>query len=256
MNKIILITGATSGIGKASAKRLAKKGHRLILCGRREDKLIALEKTLSNYTEIKSLSFDVRFSNEVFHKINSLPESWRNIDVLINNAGNAHGLSPINEGITDDWNAMIDGNIKGVLYLTKAIIPQMINRESGHIINISSIAGKQTYENGAVYCASKKAVEALSEGMRLDLSKHQIKVSNIAPGAVETNFSMIRFKGDVEKSKKVYQGYSPLIADDIADLIEYIIHAPKRVNIADVSILPSAQSSASNIYKQKNHSIN
>jgi NADP-dependent 3-hydroxy acid dehydrogenase YdfG len=151
---------------------------------------------------------------------------------------------------------MIDGNIKGVLYLTKAIIPQMINRESGHIINISSIAGKQTYENGAVYCASKKAVEALSEGMRLDLSKHQIRVSNIAPGAVETDFSMIRFKGDVEKSKKVYQGYSPLIADDIADLIEYIIHAPKRVNIADVSILPSAQSSASIIYKQKNHSIN
>lgn len=252
MEKIILITGATSGIGEATAIRLAKKGHWLILCGRRKEKLINLMESLSSHTQIMTLCFDVRNSNDVFQRINSLPESWKNIDVLINNAGNAHGQSPIQEGLIEDWNAMIDGNIKGVLHLSKAIIPQMIKRKSGHIINISSIAGKETYENGAVYCASKKAVEALSEGMRLDLSRHHIKVSNVAPGAVETEFSMVRFKGDLDKSTKVYQGYNALKGDDIADLIDYLINAPKRVNISDVTILPSAQSSASIIHKNNN----
>ena len=253
MKKIILITGATSGIGEATAIKLAEKGHWLILCGRRKDKLATLIESLSSLTHVLTLCFDVRNSDDVFQRINSLPESWKNIDVLINNAGNAHGFSPIYEGLTEDWNAMIDGNVKGVLYLSKAIIPQMIRRKSGHIINISSIAGKETYENGAVYCASKKAVEALSEGMRLDLSKHLIKVSNVAPGAVETEFSIVRFKGDLDKSTRIYQGYDALKAYDIADLIDYLIHAPKRVNISDVTILPSAQSSASIIHKKKEY---
>ena len=250
MKKVILITGATSGIGEATAIRLAKEGYQLILCGRRIDKLMSLEKDLSKYTKIKTLSFDIRFLNEVFSKINSLPKSWRKIDILINNAGNAHGLSPVQDGLTEDWDTMTDTNIKGILYVTKAIIPHMIEQKSGHIINISSIAGKETYRNGTVYCASKKAVEALSEGMRIDLIEHDIKVSNIAPGAVKTNFSMIRFKGNVKKSKKVYQGYNPLLPDDISDLILYIIKAPKRVNIADILILPSSQSSSSNIFKK------
>ena len=249
MSKNILITGATSGIGKATAIKLAEKGYNLILCGRRKNKLEELKNFLSKKTRIETLIFDVRDKVEVDKQINSLPLDFKKIDILINNAGNAHGISPINEGVTEDWDAMIDGNVKGLLYVSKSVIPQMVERETGHIINISSVAGKQTYENGAVYCASKKAVEAISEGMRLDLTKHKIKVTNIAPGAVETEFSKVRFKGDLEKAKKVYEGYEPLIAEDLADLIYYVVNLPERVTIADVTLYSKAQSSPTKIYK-------
>ncbi|ODT57357.1 MAG: NAD(P)-dependent oxidoreductase, partial [Paludibacter sp. SCN 50-10] len=169
---------------------------------------------------------------------------------LVNSAGNAHGLSPIQTGDTDDWDAMMDGNVKGLLYVSRAIIPGMIERKKGHIINLSSVAGKQTYANGVVYCASKKAVEAISEGMRLDLTEQGIKVTNIAPGAVETEFSEVRFKGDKERAKKVYEGYEPLIAEDIADLIAYVVNVPERVTIADVTVYPKAQSAPSTIYRR------
>lgn len=249
MSKNILITGATSGIGKATAIKLAEKGYNLILCGRRKNKLEELKNFLSKKAKIETLIFDVRDKIEVDKQINSLPLDFKKIDILINNAGNAHGISPINEGVTEDWDAMIDGNVKGLLYVSKSVIPQMVERETGHIINISSVAGKQTYENGAVYCASKKAVEAISEGMRLDLTKHKIKVTNIAPGAVETEFSKVRFKGDIEKAKKVYEGYEPLIAEDLADLIYYVVNLPERVTIADVTLYSKAQSSPTKIYK-------
>lgn len=249
MDKIILITGATSGIGKATAIKLAEKGYNLILCGRRANKLNELKISLSKKVKIETLIFDVRDRVEVERQINSLPPNFKKIDVLINNAGNAHGVSPINEGRTEDWDAMIDGNVKGLLYVSKSVIPQMVKREAGHIINISSVAGKQTYENGAVYCASKKAVEAISEGMRLDLTKHKIKVTNIAPGAVETEFSEVRFKGDKIRAKKVYEGYEPLIAEDLADLIYYVVNLPERVTLADVTLYSKAQSSPTTIHK-------
>jgi len=251
MRKIVLITGATSGIGEATAIRLAQEGFDLILCGRRENKLKKLNELLSQKVKIITLVFDVRNQKEVAKQINSLPKTWKNIDVLINNAGNAHGLAPIDEGKLEDWDAMIDGNVKGLLYVTKSVLPQMIARKTGHIINISSIAGKQTYENGAVYCASKKAVEALSEGMRLDLTKHKIKITNLAPGAVATAFSDVRFKGDQEKAKKVYEGYESLLAEDVADLISYVIKVPERVAISDVTIYPKAQASPSVIYRNQ-----
>ncbi len=248
MNKIALITGATSGIGKATALKLAEQGYQLILCGRRIEKLEELKKQIT--TKVYTLSFDVRNREDVESQLISLPEEWKNIDVLVNNAGNAHGFSPIQTGDTDDWDAMIDGNVKGLLYVSRAIIPGMINREKGHIINISSVAGKQTYPNGAVYCASKKAVEAISEGMRLDLTEHGIKITNIAPGAVETEFSEVRFKGDKERAKKVYEGFEPLIAEDIADIISYVVNVPERVTIADVTVYPKAQSAPSTIYRK------
>ncbi len=248
-NKIALITGASSGIGKATAIKLAKNNYDLIICGRRKERLLELKDLLSEYVDIELLVFDVRFKSEVLKQIDSLPDRWKNIDVLVNNAGNAHGLSSFDEGDIVDWDAMIDGNVKGLLYVSKAIVPFMVENKSGHIFNISSIAGKQTYENGAVYCASKKAVEAISEGMRLDLTKHGIKITNIAPGAVATEFSEVRFKGDKEKAKKVYEGYEPLLAEDIADLILYSLKAPDRVTIADVTIFAKAQSAPTTIYK-------
>ena len=250
-NKIALITGASSGIGKATAIKLAQDNYNLIICGRRKERLLELKDLLSEYVDIELLVFDVRFNNEVIKQIDSLPAKWKNIDVLINNAGNAHGLSSFDEGNIEDWDAMIDGNVKGLLYVSKAIVPFMVENKSGHIFNISSIAGKQTYENGAVYCASKKAVEAISEGMRLDLTKHGIKITNIAPGAVATEFSEVRFKGDKEKARKVYEGYEPLLAEDIADLILYALKVPDRVTIADVTIFAKAQSAPTTIYKDK-----
>ena len=250
MSKTVLITGATSGIGKATAIKLAGCGFRLILCGRRQENLKALQILLSAQTQIYTLVFDVRDQNEVVKQIASLPMDWQDIDVIINNAGNAHGLGAIQDGDIADWDAMIDGNVKGLLYVSKAVIPKMVERQKGHIINLSSVAGKQTYENGAVYCASKKAVEALSDGMRLDLTKHQIKITNIAPGAVETGFSEIRFKGDLTKAKMVYEGYEPLKAEDIADLIDYVLRAPDRVTIADVTLYAKAQSAPTTIYRQ------
>ena len=249
MSKTALVTGATSGIGKATARRLAKEGYNLILCGRRKDKMTEIEKELSDQVKTISLLFDVRKRPEVESTLNSLSDDWKKIDVLVNNAGNAHGLSTIDEGDVDDWDAMMDGNVKGLLYVSKIVMPWMVGRKTGHIINISSVAGKQTYANGAVYCASKKAVEALSEGMRLDLTQHGIKVTNIAPGAVSTEFSEVRFKGDKERAKKVYEGYEPLLAEDIADLIFYSLSRPDRVTIADVTIYAKAQSAPTTIYK-------
>lgn len=249
MKKTVLITGASSGIGKATALHLAQKGYRLILCGRKAEKLKALQTEIGS-ASVHYLLFDVRSKNEVEQQINSLPNEWKNIDVLINNAGNAHGLSPIQNGNTEDWDAMIDGNVKGLLYVSKAIIQQMIERKTGHIINISSVAGKQTYANGNVYCASKKAVEAISEGMRLDLTEHGIKVTNIAPGSVETEFSIVRFKGDTDKAKKIYEGYEALLPEDIADLISYVLEVPQRVCIADVIVYPQAQATPSTVYRK------
>jgi NADP-dependent 3-hydroxy acid dehydrogenase YdfG len=250
MAKIALITGASSGIGKATAIKFAENGYDLILCGRRTEKLEQLKNILSKIVKIQILSFDVSDRDAVEMQIKSLPTDWKNIDILINSAGNAHGLSLIQDGDIDDWEAMIDGNVKGLLYVSRAIIPQMIERKTGHIVNLSSIAGKQTYQNGAVYCASKKAVEAISEGMRMDLTEHGIKITNIAPGAVETEFSEVRFKGDVERAQKVYAGYEPLIAEDIADLIFYAVNAPTRVTIADVTIYPKAQAGPTAIYRK------
>ncbi|WP_300691718.1 SDR family NAD(P)-dependent oxidoreductase [Chryseobacterium sp.] len=248
--KTILITGATSGIGKATAELLAKQGNRIIICGRRIDVLESVKSDLSLYTEIFSLKFDVRNLEEVESAINSLPENWKDIDVLINNAGNAHGLDPLSEGKTDDWDSMIDGNVKGLLYVSKMIIPIMKTKNLGHIVNLSSIAARQTYANGVVYCATKKAVDVISEGMRLELTEFGIKVTNIQPGAVETDFSMVRFKGDSEKAATVYAGYEPLKAEDIADAIAYCINAPKHVTVSDMTIYPSAQSEPRTIYRK------
>ena len=243
MKKTALITGATSGIGKATAQILAKNNYKIILCGRRKERLAELEKELSVFTEVHSLSFDVCDKEVVFSAINSLPANFSAIDVLINNAGNAHGLDPIQNGNTDDWDAMIDINVKGLLYVSKAIIPKMIEQKSGHIINIGSIAGKEVYANGNVYCASKHAVDALNQAMRIDLNPYGIRVGGIHPGAVETEFSEVRFKGDLERAANVYKGFEPLRAEDIADIIHFVISRPYHVNIADLMVLPTAQAS-------------
>lgn len=248
MNKIACITGASSGIGWATAKALSAAGYQLVLCGRRLDRLEALKAEL--ITESYLLNFDVQNRNEVEVAFNSLPTNWKSIDVLINNAGNAHGMSAIQDGDPTDWDAMMHSNVDGLLYVSRMVIPGMIERTSGHIVNLSSIAGKQVYPNGNVYCASKAAVEALSQGMRQDLHVHGIKVSNVAPGAVNTEFSAVRFKGDQQKVDAVYAGYEPLVAEDIADLIRYIITAPAHVNIADVLILPKAQASATQMLRK------
>ncbi|MFC4686188.1 SDR family NAD(P)-dependent oxidoreductase [Epilithonimonas pallida] len=247
--KTIFITGATSGIGKATAVLLAQHKNRLIICGRNQIILEELKTELSQQTEIFSLNFDVRNSDEVFSAINSLPEDWKNIDVLINNAGNAHGLDPISDGNIDDWNAMLDGNIKGLLYVSQPIIKLMKNRGNGQIINISSVAARQTYANGVVYCASKKAVDVISEGMRIELTEFGIRVTNIQPGAVETDFSKVRFKGDDERAATVYAGYEPLLPEDIADTIAYCINVPERVSIAEIAIYPKAQAEPRTIYR-------
>lgn len=250
MAKLALITGATSGIGQATAEAFARLQYRLLLCGRRQDRLTALGAQLGAQTQTLTLTFDVRDRQAVASAIGSLPADWQAIDILVNNAGNAHGLSPIQDGDPDDWDAMIDGNVQGLLYVSKAVIPGMVARGRGHIVNISSIAGKQTYANGAVYCASKAAVEALSDGMRLDLTPHGLKVTNIAPGAVETEFSVVRFKGDTERAAGVYKGFTPLTAADIADAIVYAVTAPPHVTIADMTILAGAQASATSIHRQ------
>ena len=244
MIKTALVTGATSGIGKATAQILAQNNYKIILCGRREDRLEEIKKELSVFTEVHTLTFDVRDKKAVFESINSLPEAFSRIDVLINNAGNAHGLDPIQNGDLDDWDAMIDINVKGLLYVSKAVIPQMIERKSGHIINIGSIAGKEVYPNGNVYCASKHAVDALNQAMRMDLNPYGIRVGAIHPGAVETEFSEVRFKGDTERAANVYKGFEPLHAEDIADIIHFVVSRPYHVNIADLMVLPTAQAAA------------
>ncbi|WKS94996.1 SDR family NAD(P)-dependent oxidoreductase [Riemerella columbina] len=247
--KTVLITGATSGIGKATAQLLATQNYRLILCGRQVSILEHLAQTLSTLTSVYTLNFDVREAESVQNAIKSLPKDWQNIDILINNAGNAHGLEPLDEGLTSDWDAMMDSNVKGLLYVSKAIIPLMKHRKSGHIVNISSVAARQTYANGVVYCASKKAVDVISEGMRIELTAFGIKVTNIQPGAVETDFSKVRFKGDEEKAKAVYTGYEALKPEDIADAIAYCINAPDRVSIAELCIYPKAQAEPRTIYR-------
>jgi len=213
----------------------------LILCGRRIEKLKELEKELGTYTDVTTLSFDVSKREDVKNAVNSLPENFKKIDILINNAGNAHGLSSIQEGNIDDWDAMIDSNVKGVLYVTKAIVPQMVERNNGFIVNIGSIAAKEVYANGNVYCASKHAVNALNKSMRIDLNKHNIRVAAIHPGAVETAFSEVRFKGDTEKATAVYSGYKALQAEDIADIIQFVVSRPYHVNIEDLVVYPTAQ---------------
>lgn len=250
MTKTALITGATSGIGKATAQLLAKNNYKIILCGRREDRLNDLKQELSKLTEVHTLNFDVRDKKAVFDSINSIPESFATIDILINNAGNAHGLDPIQNGNLDDWDAMIDINVKGLLYVSKAVIPRMIERKSGHIINIGSIAGKEVYPNGNVYCASKHAVDALNQAMRMDLNPYGIRVGGIHPGAVETEFSEVRFKGDTEKAANVYKGFEPLRAEDIADIIHFVVSRPYHVNIADLMVLPTAQAAATILKKE------
>jgi len=247
--RIVLITGATSGIGEATARLLAAKQFKLILCGRRKERLQRLAEELKTQTEVTTLSFEVRNQKDVAASIESLPSEWKQIDVLINNAGNAHGLDPIQTGSVDDWDAMMDINVKGLLYVTKAVLPVMVNRNLGHIINIGSIAGKEVYGNGNVYCASKFAVDALTKGMRIDLNAHSIKVTAIHPGLVETEFSLVRFKGDEERSKNVYKGFDPLVGNDIADLILFALTRPPHVVIADLVVLPTAQASATVVKK-------
>jgi NADP-dependent 3-hydroxy acid dehydrogenase YdfG len=251
MNKIALITGASSGIGYATALELAKNGYDLILCGRRQENLNKLKLEIGSKVKSVILTFDVSDFSQVETAFNSLSSDWKNIDVLINNAGNAHGLGSIQDGDLNDWENMIGSNIKGLLYVSKKVIPIMVERQKGHIVNLSSVAGKTTYENGAVYCATKKSVEALSEGMRLDLTKEGIKITNIAPGAVETEFSMVRFKGDKAKAKKVYEGFDPLLAQDIANAISYCLLAPEHVTIADMTIYAKAQAAPTTIYRKE-----
>ncbi|WP_343034141.1 SDR family NAD(P)-dependent oxidoreductase [Fulvivirga lutimaris] len=243
------MSGATSGIGKATAELLAQNNFRLILTGRRKDRLEALSNTLSNQTEVYTTSFDIRDKEAVFKAIKELPAEWKQIDVLINNAGNAHGLGPIHEGNVEDWDAMIDINVKGLLYLTKAITPSMIERESGHVVNIGSIAGKEVYPNGNVYCASKHAVDAINNGMRMDFNPYGIKVTAINPGLVETEFSLVRFKGDEQRADNVYKGFDALQAADIADTILYVVTRPAHVNISDMVVFPTAQAASTMVHK-------
>ena len=247
--KTALITGATSGIGKSTAIEFAKQGINLILCGRREDRLSNLKTQLKEKVEVHTLSFDVRNQDEVFEKIQSLSPQFSTIDILVNNAGNAHGLDPIQSGSISDWDAMIDINVKGLLYVSKAIIPGMTERGSGHIINIGSIAGKEVYPNGNVYCASKHAVDAINKGMLIDLNKYGIRVSAIHPGLVATEFSNVRFKGDEERAENVYKGFDPLRPEDIAEIIAFVVSRPYHVNISDLVVLPTAQANSTIVNK-------
>jgi len=251
MEKTVVITGATAGIGKAIAYALAEQKYKLIITGRRAQLLSEVEKVLRKKTKVLALNFDVRDFKQVEHVINTLPNDWKNIDVLINNAGLAAGLSPIDEGDLSDWEIMIDTNIKGLLYITKKVLPLMKNSETKHIINIGSIAGKETYLNGNVYCATKAAVDALTKGMRIDLLEKGFKVTAIHPGMVETEFSMVRFKGNTERASKVYDGLDPLKGEDIAHIVEFILSLPAHVNINEMVIMPTAQASAT-VVNRKN----
>ena len=246
----VLITGATSGIGEATARILAESNYHLILCGRRQEKLEKLAAELRVQTKVTTLSFDVRDQKAVKTAFASLDEAWKKIDVLINNAGNAHGLSPIHTGNVDDWDAMMDINVKGLLYVSREILPGMTDRRAGHVINIGSIAGKEVYPNGNVYCASKFAVDALTNGMRIDLNPFGIKVTAIHPGLVETEFSTVRFKGDEDKAAAVYKGLTPLTGHDIAEVILYVLSTPEHVMIADMVVFPKAQASATVVRRE------
>ena len=249
MPKTVLITGATSGIGKATAEAFAKEGMNIVLCGRRGERLKALSEALGKSTRVTTLNFDVRDRKAVSASIDSLQSPFSEIDILVNNAGNAHGLDMAESANLDDWDAMIDINVKGLLYVTKAVMPTMVKRNTGHIINIGSLAGKEVYAKGNVYCASKHAVDAINQGLRIDLNAYNIRVGAINPGLVETEFSEVRFKGDKDRAKTVYQGYEPLRAQDIAEIILFVVTRPKHVNIADLLVLPLAQASSTLVKK-------
>tara|TARA_B100000497_G_scaffold24952_1_gene29341 strand:+ start:1441 stop:2196 length:756 start_codon:yes stop_codon:yes gene_type:complete len=248
--KTALITGASSGIGMATAKIFARNGINLILCGRRQERLDTLKNELNSLCNIHILNFDVRNKKDVFLKIKSLPKVFSTIDILINNAGNAHGLDKIQDGNVEDWDAMIDINVKGLLYVSKAILPTMLLSQSGHIINIGSTAGKEVYPKGNVYCASKYAVDAINQGMRIDLNGKGIKVGAINPGMVATEFSEVRFKGDTQKATKIYQGFTPLQAKDIAEIIWFTVTRPAHVNIADLTVMALDQASSTIVNKK------
>lgn len=251
LDKTILITGATAGFGKAIAKVFADKGWNLILMGRRKERFESINSELNlDKSKVLWLNFDVRNETETSNAINSIPQKWQdNISVLVNNAGLAVGRGPIDEGITEDWNRMIDTNIKGLLHVTQSVIPILKKNSGGHIVNIGSIAGKEVYPGGNVYCASKHAVDALSKAMRIDLLPYDIKVTNIAPGAAETEFSIVRFKGDDKQADKIYDGYTPLVAQDIAETVDFVVSRPMHVTINDLTIMPTAQASASILKK-------
>ena len=252
MNKTALITGATSGIGRAVADIFAENKYNLIVTGRRSERLQELKAALERQhcIGVLALCFDVRDNDEVVRNIASLPVEWRNIDVLVNNAGLAVGLNHIQDGVLDDWERMIDTNIKGLLYVTRAVSPLMVARNSGHIVNICSVAGKEVYENGNVYCATKHAVDALSKAMRIDMLGHNIKVTNICPGAVETEFSIVRFKGDTQRAAGTYKGIEPLTGRDIAECIYFAVSLPQHVCINDMMIMPTAQADSRTFYRK------
>lgn len=250
--KVALITGATAGIGESTAYKMAEAGFSLILTGRREDRLSKLKANLISKFKVDCtiLCFDVMNPQATKKALGNLSNEWQNIDVLINNAGLALGFEPIDEGNIEDWDTMIDTNVKGLLYVSKQIIPNMVKRKQGQIINIGSIAGKEVYANGNIYCATKHAVDAITKAMRIDLLKHNIRVSSICPGPLETEFSLVRFKGDLNKAQKVYDGYEKMIADDIAEAIMFAVTRPPHVNINDMLIMATAQ--ANTYYQNKN----
>lgn len=248
MKKTAFISGATSGIGKATAQRFAKEGMRIIICGRRLERLQSLEEELSRITDVHILNFDVRNRKAVENAIHALPADFSSIDILINNAGNAHGLSTVQDGEISDWDAMMDINVKGLLYVSKALLPSLI-KNKGQIINIGSTAAKEVYPNGAVYCASKHAVDALTKGLRIDLNKEGVRVGAVHPGMVETEFSEVRFKGDTEKASQVYQGFRPLQAEDLADILYFVCSRPYHINIADLVVMSVDQASSTIVNK-------
>lgn len=252
MAKIALITGATSGIGEATAELFAREGYDLILTGRRKEKLDHVAHRLNKKynVDIATSPFDVRDRQEVVTTLNDLPARWKKINVLVNNAGLSQGLEPIDKGDYDDWDRMIDTNVKGLLYVSKIVANWMIEHGHGHIINIGSIAGKEVYANGNVYCASKHAVDALSKAMRIDLLPHGIKVTAVHPGAVETEFSIVRFKGDEKRAKKVYEGFDALSAEDIAETIWFAVSRPAHVNINELIVMPTAQANGNLIFRK------
>ena len=250
MSKIAFVTGATSGIGRATALELARQGYRIIATGRRADRLEELKQEIKD-VPVYTLAFDVRDKEAVQQAVDSLPAAWRQVEVLVNNAGNAHGMAPIQSGSVEDWDAMIDINVKGLLYVSRAVLPLMLPHKKGHIVNIGSIAGKEVYPNGNVYSASKFAVDAITQGMRIDLVQEGIRVSEVNPGLVETEFSEVRFKGDKARAASVYKGLEALQAEDIAELIAFIVTRPAHVNIAEVLVLPTAQASATVVHRQQ-----
>lgn len=253
-NQIVLITGASSGIGAACASAFAEAGAKLILAARRLDRLTSLAADLTEKysAQVHLVQLDVSDCTQVESALNALPDSWRKVDILINNAGLSRGLDKLHEGSIQDWEEMIDTNVKGLLYVTRSLVPGMVERGQGHVINIGSIAGHQTYPNGNVYCATKAAVKALSEGLKMDLLGTPIRVSAVDPGMVETEFSEVRFHGDTERASKVYQGLTPLTPEDVADTILFCATRPIHVNISEVLLVPTEQASATLVYRQQN----